>query len=534
MPSGLGNSIFQLLIAIPAIHRFINRRVVSTYADAGPLPGLYTSKGGQEGIPSGKTGLWELLHKENFALEVPAMDADEQAKLPPMDDVVELLRRDGPGQQSRVSLLLPLFAQHLTDAVFQSDNAYSTDAPHEIILNQIYGNTAADTAMLRSGEDGKLRTQTRQINDRDAEFPDALLEKAGDGWRVRPCYAGLSYMQKPGKAEEIIDRYKGREQDVCATGLFQGNLSTGNFAITTLLVREHNRLCDGVLEELKRKGKPHDDDTVFRIAQQINITAYMKVVIEDYINTFAGQKLFMLDTTSFFHEAKRWCRETPIPYHFNTLYRIHCMMPDELKGFEGKGFQPMLANNDLVMNLGVGAVIEAASKTPAGRVSLGNTHEALLMADRRGFEKARRVLGSFNAHRRTQGRAPATWKDFDPTYRNRLKELYGGNINRVEYAVGILAELPEDGWLEKLGLKDSSILGSTLMNAIAKHAFRHILSNRFLTREYLNREVLTDFGWKSLHATSTVGDLVRRNVGGEMDQAEADALKITFDSGLGG
>ncbi|NRB35978.1 MAG: hypothetical protein HRU31_14805 [Rhodobacteraceae bacterium] len=48
-------------------------------------------------------------------------------------------------------------------------------------------------------------------------------------------------------------------------------------------------------------------------------------------------------------------------------------------------------------------------------------------------------------------------------------------MDRVDYAVGINAELPEDIFSVRIGLRDPSIIGTTLMNAIAKHAFRHIL-----------------------------------------------------------
>lgn len=522
MPQGFGNTVFHALISVPAIHRFVNRWATSRQTDSGPLPGVFTAK------QAGKTSLWEILHKEYFALIVPTPDAAHKNTLPKLDDLKELFRRTEDFEESRVSVLLPFFAQHLTDAVFQSENRFETNAPHEIILNQIYGNTPQDTACLRSHEDGKLRTQVRPINGGAAEYPDALLEKVGEAWQVKEHFKNLSYLTDE-KITTIKKKYEGDEGDVCATGLYQGNLTLGNFAITTLLVREHNRLCEGILAEHRQKGLPTDDETIFRCAQQNNVTAYMKVVIEDYINAFAGQKLFILDTKSFFHEKKRWCRETPLPFHFNVLYRIHSMIPSHLKGYEDAGFKALLANNQLVMKLGIGKTFELASAQGAGQVRLGNTHEKLLDAELAGLEKAREVLGAFNAHREVQEAGSSLgFEAFDPAFRDKLKELYGNDPSKVDYAVGIFAELPKPGLLEKLGVKDDPIIGSTLMNAIAKHAFRHILSNRFMTREYLNPEMLTDFGWANLHATSTVADLVKRNVAGEMDIAQAEALKIGF------
>ena len=524
MPNGFGQTIFEFVTAIPGAHSWLSKKVISSFADSGPLPGLYTTK------QRGKTSLRELLAKEYFALEVPTPSDDFIKDLPDIDQVGALFEREGPAKESRVSALLPFFAQHLTDAVFQSTGDFETDAPHEIILNQIYGNTAGDEQLLRSGAEGKLKTKTWQVNGGEADFPDQLCEEIDGAWTIKTDYQKLSYLQKPGKPEELLKRYAGREKYLCATGLFQGNMTLGNFAITTLLVREHNRLCDGIIAERRRKNQSVSDDVIFKIAQQNNITAYMKVVIEDYINAFAGQKLFKLDTTSFFHERKRWCRETPLPYHFNILYRIHAMIPDHLKGFEDQGYKVMLANNDLVMEHGIGAIFQTASSQGAGQATLGNTHPNLLGADKAGVRQARKKLGSFYSHRAVQNPSTAiSFDDFDPDFRETLKKLYE-KPERVDYAVGILAELPQPGWLEKLGIKDEPIIGATLMNAIAKHAFRHILSNRYMTKEYLNPDVMSDFGWQNLHSTASVADLVKRNVAGEMDQDAANNLRISFEN----
>ena len=50
-----------------------------------------------------------------------------------------------------------------------------------------------------------------------------------------------------------------------------------------------------------------------------------------------------------------------------------------------------------------------------------------------------------------------------------------------------------------------------------------------MTREFLNPQMLTDFGWDSLHATDSVAMLVKRNIP-EMDTEQAKELRISFDS----
>lgn len=519
----IGRSMFKLIEYFPYIHTKLSNSIISNYADKGPVPGVYTTE------KDGLTSLRELLDKHYFALEVPKPTQDKVDALPPIDEVLSLFQRKGKEKTNRVSLLLPFFAQHLTDAVFQSKNSYETNAPHEIILNQIYGNTPSDEAVLREKDDGLLKTQEIDFNGLKTVFPPSLCEKDKDNneWKVKAEFQNLSYLQNPEKITVLLERYKGREEYLCATGLFQGNLTLGNFAISTLLLREHNRIAGKVKEELESKKSEISSDIIFKKAQQINITCYMKVVIEDYINAFAGQKIFKLDTSSFFYEKKSWFRESPIPYHFNILYRMHGMIPDTLNGFEEKGFSAFLANNDTVMKKGIAAIFNIACSQAAAAVCLGNVSAALIPAERAMLEKARAVLASFNAHKEAQQKnSSLTFEQFDPEFRSQLEKIYQ-NVDKVEYAVGIFAERPKSGMAEYLGFKEAPIIGATLMDAIAKHAFRHILSNRYMSREFLNSEVMTEFGWKTLHDTSTVSDLLKRNVP-ELNQQEIDDLNITF------
>ena len=90
MPNGLGNAFFKLLIALPPMHRFINPRVISSFADSGPLPGRYTTR------HRGAVYLWEMLHKEYFSLEVPKPSQEEIDVLPDHDAVLALFKRKGP------------------------------------------------------------------------------------------------------------------------------------------------------------------------------------------------------------------------------------------------------------------------------------------------------------------------------------------------------------------------------------------------------------------------------------------------------
>ena len=523
----IGDALFKGITCIPGVHSWINKKIIAAYADTGQVPGVYTTEG------NGLSSMHELIEKKYFSLVVPKPTAEEiaEADLPPIEELVPLFKRKTDDiKPSRVSLLLPFFAQHLTDAVFQSENLYETDAPHEIVLNQIYGNTSEGEKCLRSGIDGKLKINQVLLDEGKGEFPPALCEQEGGEWKIKEEFKPLAYLSKEQKVEELFKRYKGREQDICAVGLFQGNMTLGNFAITTLLLREHNRLCDLVKQELEQKCQPVTDDIIFTKVKQVNIVTYMKLVVEDYINTFAGQKIFKLDTKSFFYEKKPWCRASAIPYHFNILYRLHSMIPNKLNGFEELGFAAFLNQNRLVVDTGLGNIFHAASAQAAGSLGLGNTHEGLLPTEFAMLSKGRGVLGSYNAHR--EAHKPGTSQGFDvfdPEYRDELKRLYKNDISKMDYAVGIFAETPKRGMAEKLGFRDDSIMGSTLMDAIAKHAFRHILSNRYMSRDFLNPKVMTTVGWETLQSTDSVETMLKRNVP-EMSEADVEKLVINFNA----
>mgnify|MGYP001796405104 CR=1 FL=1 len=168
--------------------------------------------------------------------------------------------------------------------------------------------------------------------------------------------------------------------------------------------------------------------------------------------------------------------------------------------------------------MGLGSLLERVSQQGATQVRLGNTSSELIEADKAGLDNARNVLGSFNGHKRAQDpTGAANFAAFDPKFRARLRVLYADEPDRVNYAVGIFVALPALGLLERLGAKDEPIIGPALMNAIAKHAFRHILSNKHLSRAYLDKETLTYFGWRNLHDTSSVSNVVKHNLEGEMD-----------------
>ena len=524
---------------IPGVRARLVRCIISLAADPGPLPGLYNA--GEDG----KTSMHEVLKKEFFAL-----DLRKPTKLvgASSNDVSALFERGKCGHEdiadeARVSLLFAFFAQHLSDAVFQSGDDYTTKAPHEIVLNQIYGNCPKDEDLLRAKKDGKLIT----VNTKKGEFPPELFGKNSK-------IAGLSYLKEEltssarkgyeekarkecegenlnfeDKLKFLKSKYPGtRQQYARAVGLFQGNLTLGNFALTSLFIREHNAICEGLVKNHGlgkcSLGKKATDEEIFQTAKRINILIYIKIIIEDYINTIIGLDVLRLPLNDFFYEKKRWCRETPMPYHFNILYRWHSMIPNQFNidgATKNKGIKAFFANNELVMNQGLGAIFEAASAQPASILSLHNTHPCLLRVDSATLRQGQEVLQPFNAYKEFYGGSPVGFDDFEQA--KLLKSIYNRNPDNIDFYVGIIGEKKERGLRHKLCIQKEPLFGPLLGDAVARHAFRHVFSNRLMSKEFLNEKVLTSFGWKRLKKTSGISDLVKRNV-------KNKNLVISFDA----
>jgi len=294
-----------------------------------------------------------------------------------------------------------------------------------------------------------------------------------------------------------------RKPKLYATGLERGNSSIGYVAISTIFLREHNRLC----RELAKLDTTWatDDERLFQTARMINIVLLMKLIVEDYINHIIGAKLFTLDHT--FAEDEPWYRPNWIAAEFDLLYRWHALMPDKLT-VAGRDLPPdeYRFNNELLEKVGVAAAIEAASNEVAGRIGLFNTPRFLWEAESKAIAMGRDFrLRSFNDYRdRFKLRRLRGFDELvkDPTERQRLETLYPQGIDQLEFVVGIFAEDRDD----------HSLFGELLAYMVAYDAFTQILSNPLLSRQIYNEDTFTSYGLGVIEETTSIAALVHRNV----------------------
>jgi prostaglandin-endoperoxide synthase 2 len=170
-------------------------------------------------------------------------------------------------------------------------------------------------------------------------------------------------------------------------------------------------------------------------------------------------------------------------------------------------------NNSLLEQLGVTSVVNAASQQAAGRISLFNNPVFLMEAEYRTIQMGRDFrLRSFNdyreafGYRRLQGFEQLTR---DAVLAAKVQELYG-SIDQLELVVGLFAEEPPQGGL----------FGDLMRTMVAYDAFTQIYANPLLSQAIYRPEHLTPYGLQLLDETTSIAELVQRNVpAGEAVQA---------------
>jgi prostaglandin-endoperoxide synthase 2 len=163
-------------------------------------------------------------------------------------------------------------------------------------------------------------------------------------------------------------------------------------------------------------------------------------------------------------------------------------------------------NNELFETVGLPTVIEAASCTRAGKISLYNSPYYLMDAERASVMMSRAFrLRSYNDYREHFGMKRL--RSFEELTTNRdwsdaLKDLYKGDIDRLEYLPGVFGEAAES----------RRLVGELMAVRVAYDAFTQIYSNPLIAETIFNRKTFTEDGLKEIGRTSRFQDLVDRNL----------------------
>ncbi|RCJ32904.1 heme peroxidase [Nostoc minutum NIES-26] len=515
--------LWQLLQSNESLKRKVNKALLNSLIYKIPTrPNPYSMMTLDEYIPDTKIPKktdsytsWESLNDRTYTGRhlPPDPKLNSERNLPKVEDLAVLFRkRDNKTIYSTKStMLFPYWVQWFTDSFLRLDhnNKLKNTSNHEIDLCNVYGLTRKQTHLLRTFQGGKFKTQKLKRQDGvEEEYPLFYYADPAQGI-VDPQFEGL-YEPINDEKRQPADK----KQYLFAMGVERANVQIGYVMLNTLCLREHNRLCD----VLTSNYPDWDDERLFQTSRNILMAIILKIIMEEYINHITPYhfKLFA-DPEAFTKES--WHRPNYMAIEFDFVYRWHSAIPETFK-YNGKQthIATTLWNNKMLIDQGLGALMEETCSQPGTKIGLFNTPDILVeLTELPSIRLGRQLqLASYNDYRELCGFPRVT--RFEQITGNefaqeKLKELYG-HVDNIEFFVGLYAE---DG-------RENSTIPALVARLIGIDAFSQALTNPLLSPNIFNKKTFSPVGWEIIQNTNTVSDLVNRNV-----PSSDKKYKVTFD-----
>lgn len=443
---------------------------------------------------------WDSLNDRTYSSRhlPPVPELNQDPALPTPEDLSDLFRKqDGQTIYSEKStLLFPYWVQWFTDGFLRTNrrNRLKNTSNHLIDLAPVYGLNRKTTHLLRKFEGGKLKSQW--IN--NEEYPLFVYEDAENNI-FKQEFEGL---YKP--LSDEIRQSPEKKKKMFAMGVERANVQIGYVMLNVICLREHNRICDMLARA--EASSDWDDERLFQTARNILIVTIMKIVIEDYVNHITPYHFnVILDPQAFPNE--KWYRQNWMSIEFNFVYRWHSSLPETIQ-YNGApiGTDKTLWNNQLILDSDIGTLLQETSAQAASKIGLFNTPDFLIEpAEVPTIELSRKVqLASYNDYREAYQFPRVTQFDQitgNPQTQALLQQLYG-DVDNIELYVGLFAE----------DTPSNSLLGPLATRVIAVDALTHVLTSPLLAENIYNEHTFSPVGWKIIHETKTLSDLVNRNV----------------------
>ena len=383
----------------------------------------------------------------------------------------------------------------------QTPDTFVTADSHWWDGSQIYGSDERFAAAVRAREDGKLRI--------DAD--------------------GLP----PRELEELVD----------LTGV-AGNFWVGLALLHTLFTLEHNAICD----RLRREYPSWSDDRLYEKARLINAALMAKIHTTEWTPAIIAHpttRYAMAATWSGIVGARLGRRLGHLgsgellsgipgsrtdhhgaPYslteEFVAVYRLHPLIPDQFE-FRSLAGNELLAEREFpelgaidarrrLEEVGVANALYSFGIAHPGAISLHNYPRFLQRLERPDGTRLdlaatdvlrirERGVPRYNQFRRLFRLRPAeSFEELteDPQEAERLRRVYGGEIDRVDLMIGLYAEPKPRGF----GFSDTAFRVFILM------ASRRLKSDRYFTDDY-TAEMYTQAGLDWINDSTMVGVLLR-------------------------
>lgn len=454
----------------------------------------------------------------------PDPDFNREGNLPAIEDLKVLFqKRDGKTRYSTKStLLFPYWVQWFTDSFLRisRDTPWKNTSNHHIDLCNVYGLTRKHTNKLRAFQGGKLKTQRlKRADGVEEEFP-LFYYTDPENDVIDPQFEDLHEVMSV-QQQLPADR----KATLFAMGVERANVQLGYVMLTTLCVREHNRLC----EVLAKSYPDWDDERLFQTARNILMVMILNIIMEEYIFHITPYYFnFFADPEAFTRSS--WNKPNWMAIEFSFVYRWHSAIPETIR-YQGEetSLGATLWDNQALIEQGLGAMMEETCSQPGSLIGLFNTPDFPLRKTEAGLQTfidatelatirlgRKAQLPSYNDYRELCGFPRVT--DFDQITgdeyaQQQLKALYG-TVDKIEFFVGLYAE----------DVREGSTIQPLVARIIGIDAFSQALTNPLLTPQVFNQETFSPVGWDIIHSTKTLSQIVNRNV----PQGDRP-YKVTFD-----
>ena len=329
------------------------------------------------------------------------------------------------------------------------------------------------------------------------------------------------------------------------------NLWVGSLALSVLFASEHNAICDALIE---REDRQWTSDELYHTARLINSALMAKIHTLEWtpalLNHPSLRRGMRINWWGLLEPVtKRWGRlgksdllfgipGSPTDHHgtpyslteeFVAVYRMHTLMPDEYSFVSATSSRPSLDYGllDLVGprkagqvlgELGLADALYSLGLARAGAPGLHNYPQSLQHlvrpVDEAGNEERidlaavdvlrdrERGVPRYNLFRQLFHMEPVRSFDqltTDPKWAEEIRDVYEGDIDRVDLQIGLLAEPRPKGF----AISDTAFRVFLLM------ATRRLKSDRFITSGY-NPRIYTSSGLEWIKA-STFKDVLLRH-----------------------
>ena len=489
------------------VHALVNENIINGFVAAmEPRPARLSTKSDYTSWDSLIDKTWSDRHLPPIRRKLPPMPPPGPP--PALEDVADLFKRP-PGQSrpaEKSTLLFPFFAQWFVDGFLRTDpaNSLKNTSTHEIDLSQLYGSDPEVTNALRQHEGGRLKSQCLPRSDGvEEEYPPWYYLPTGE---VNPDFEDVPIIVPDRKGpSETIDRDHPRYHDptvrpLFALGLPRGNIHYGTALMSTIFLREHNRLAGLIATD-----EPWSEERIFQTARNTLIVMLLKVVIQDYINhiTPFWFKFICEPGTGALRD---WFRPNWMSIEFDMLYRWHALVPDQIKrnGVQ-TDYKDLLWDMGVLTSNGVAVLVDEASKQPCTDIGLFNTADFLIPVEKATIRMGRRArLAGYNDYREACG-YPRLQSFNDVSLRNDVRaglEAVYGDVDAVELYPGLYAEDVEDG----------GVLGDLMGTMVGVDAFSQALTNPLLDPRLFSADTFSEKGMAAIRETNSLKDIVLRNI----------------------